>query len=878
VGVDGLALPTVPGPEVEIRDGAAIGLGLSLQGSGCSINAIAIDGFGNAPASSTDADILVNASAAGVTITSCVIGASATSFTDPGAAARSGGDHVRLIGGDNGIVQGCLIGFAVGTGISIGSGSNGWQVLGCEIRGNAIGQGARDGIGVASSGTLVARGNLVIDHDGCGIDTNPSTGSNTIENNTVMHCGRLGTSGTDTPGVRLGGPDNLLDRNRIFDNWGAGTMVNAAATNNRITRNSMSGNGTIAATGGGAASGQIGIDLLSGTDDVSRGTAPYVTLNDLNDADAGANGLLNFPVLESAVLANGSFTLTGWTRPGSTIELFVSDGDPSGFGEGATWVTSLVEGSASDLDASSSAYPATVNGLAQGTDVTNRFRFTMAAPPGVSSSTKLTATATVTGIGTSEFSGVVSVTTGVAVGGFAYSDLNHDAGRDPGENGTGAAIWMKLVPAGGTSARQVVPADPASGAYTFTFVNAAGYDIVLDDNPSAADVTPGYPSGWIGTQNPAGVRPGLTVGATDVSDQNLGLWHGGRIDGRVFRDDGASGGAANDGQAQGGETGIAAARVRLASGACSGGACDSTLTRGGGAYTLWLPFAATGGSVSVVEGNPAGWLSTGGSPGTTGGAYSRAADATTFNAASGLAWSGVDFGDVPPNTFVAGGAQSVAAGAVASYAHTFTAGSAGLVSFGVAQSPSPAIPGWDIQLFRDLDCNGVVDAGEPAIVAPLAVAPGQSVCLVARHQSPAGAPGGARETATLSASFTYTGASPPLGSLATLDDVTSVVAAGTGLVLTKSVDRASARPGDLLTYTITYANLGSQPVSGVVIHDATPAFTGFASAGCGSPGGGITGCSVSAPAAGASGPVSWTLAGALTPGASGSVSFVVRVQ
>ena len=246
-------------------------------------------------------------------------------------------------------------------------------------------------------------------------------------------------------------------------------------------------------------------------------------------------------------------------------------------------------------------------------------------------------------------------------------------------------------------------------------------------------------------------------------------------------------------------------------------------------------------------------------------------------AASGLAYGGVLFGDVPPNTFAAPAARNVTPGGATFYTHVFTAGSAGNVSLAAARNPSPAIPGWSMALYRDLNCNGAVDAGEPMLAAPVALGTGQAMCVIARHDAPAGAPPGATELATLTASFSYTGASPALNSSHALDDLTTVVASG--LAILKTVDRVTARPGDTLTYTIQYTNLGALPVSSIVINDATPAFTEFASANCGTLGAGLGGCGVSTqPAVGATGPVRWTLAGSLDPGATGSVTFVVRVQ
>ena len=78
--------------------------------------------------------------------------------------------------------------------------------------------------------------------------------------------------------------------------------------------------------------------------------------------------------------------------------------------------------------------------------------------------------------------------------------------------------------------------------------------------------------------------------------------------------------------------------------------------------------------------------------------------------------------------------------------------------------------------------------------------------------------------------------------------------------------------------TITYVNPGSVPLANIVIRDATPPWTTFDSASCAAVSGGITGCTLTQPAAGGTGALQWALAGALEPGASGTVTFRVRVQ
>jgi uncharacterized repeat protein (TIGR01451 family) len=193
------------------------------------------------------------------------------------------------------------------------------------------------------------------------------------------------------------------------------------------------------------------------------------------------------------------------------------------------------------------------------------------------------------------------------------------------------------------------------------------------------------------------------------------------------------------------------------------------------------------------------------------------------------------------------------------------------VSITAAETPVPPVPGWGLTLWQDLNCNGALDPGEPPLPASIALSAGQSVCVVAKHQAPMGAAAGARETATLTASFSYANASA-------LADVTTITLAN-GLVIAKSVDRATAPPGGYLVYTIAYSNPGTLPISNIVIRDATPPWTVFDSASCTATGLGLTGCSLTQqPAAGATGTVAWTLAGSLAPGGSGSVSFRVRVN
>lgn len=862
-GVGALALPAVNRPEVQIADAGGLALGLNLQATNLTVREIAIYGFGTAPNSATSANIRIGAGT-GALIEQNVIGTTASSFTDPGAT-RSGGDNVRVAGG-TGTIQNNLIGFSAGEGVTLGAAN--WQLLGNEIRGNGIGNPTLGGVNLASASATV-QGNLVAANQGAGIDMNGGTGSNTIVNNTIS---TNGAGNSVTPGVRVFGASSTIDRNISTANTGAGVMVTSAATSNVITRNSIFANG--------ASTSQIGIDLLAAANNQSTGTAPFVTTNDSADSDAGGNGLLNFPVITSASIDSGNLVLNGFARPGAVIELFIADSDASNFGEGQTYLTTLIEGSGADTNSGTGTYTNPVNGLNQGTDTTNRFTFTIPTPGGVSTGTRLTATATLGGA-TSEFSGVATVITAQTISGTVYNDANRNSRIDPGETGTGLTLFVKLIdpalpPA--SPALAVATVTPATGAYTITGVSAGIYTLILDDNATLTDTTPTLPANWTALEGSGGRRPSVAVAAVPVSGQDFGLNQGKPVVGKVFVDTGTGAGIANNGVQDGTEAGLANITVRLTD--ATGATTYSTATTdGNGNFALAYPTTLTTGTqLKIVEQNATGYVSTGAVVGDTGGAYVRATDAITFTLTANSSYSNVAFGDVPATTLNTDGAQSALPGATLYYPHTFTAGTAGTVTFSAGIAPSPAIPGWSPVLYRDTNANGSYDAGEPQITAPIAVTAGQSFAVLVKEFVPLNAPLGAQDQVTLTANFTFANA-PTITVTLTRRDITTVCQPQTGdLLLTKSVDKASALPGETLTYTITYTNRGTSPLTTLSIHDATPAFSTFTTASNSALPASLTGVTLTAPSVGATGAIRWNFTGPLAPGGTGTVNFTVTID
>jgi uncharacterized repeat protein (TIGR01451 family) len=461
------------------------------------------------------------------------------------------------------------------------------------------------------------------------------------------------------------------------------------------------------------------------------------------------------------------------------------------------------------------------------------------------------------------------------VAGNVYSDANHNAFMDSSETGTGQTLYAKLIQMSyPTRALQVATVNTTTGAYNFTNVASDSYSVLIDNNSTNTDVTVTTPTAWIPTEVPTMIRA-LTVATRDVPLQNFGLFNGSKLTGRVFRDNGAgSGSIANNVVRELNESALPGVPMRATNSAGTT-IYDATSTLDDGAYTLWIPASVGAAAVKVTEANSASFVSTGAAVGNTGGIYDRATDTIAFTNVVGTLYANVNFGDVPANQFDTDGRQSVLPGNVAFYPHRYTAGTAGVITFA---GSAPVTPGWSHTLFLDANCDGAINGADAPLAGGIPVVAAQNVCILARVFASETAAYNAQYPLALNATFAF--ANSALTDALTRNDLTVVGDPGeAGLLLTKSVDRTSALPGEVLIYTITYINHSNGPLTTIKIYDSTPAYTVFNTAACGTLATGLTGCTTTAvPAAGATGNIEWTLAGSLLPGATGTVTFQVTIQ
>lgn len=467
------------------------------------------------------------------------------------------------------------------------------------------------------------------------------------------------------------------------------------------------------------------------------------------------------------------------------------------------------------------------------------------------------------------------VSTGITITGRVFNDADHDTAFNNSDTGI-SAMTMVLYDVGGGTCSSV--SSGADGSYSFTSVADGNYQVIqasgeTTPTPGTCPPTAADAAGYLSVN---GNSRSYTVSGSDIKDVLFADFAGSRVDGTVFKDDGSGAGTANNGVQDGSETGLAS-RVLKATDNTGATTYDTSNSAGDGSYQLWIPSGA--GIVKIVETNNSADDSVGANVGTTAGSYDRATDTTTYTTVAGTIYTGVNFADVPNNVLFTDGQQTVTSGSVAFYPHRFIANTAGSVTLSVSNSSTPSITEWNAILYQDTNCNSSIDAGENVITAAITMTAGQTLCLVVKENIPSNAPLGGQNQVQLSASFSYSNATPALVNNYSRNDITLVgTPADAGLILSKVVDKNTASPGEIITYTITYRNNGSGNISSLVINDATPTYTTYQTANCGPLPSGLTLCSITDPGVGVYGNVKWTFTGSLAPGGEGTVSYQVQVD
>jgi uncharacterized repeat protein (TIGR01451 family) len=749
-----------------------------------------------------------------------------------------------------------------------------------------------DGISIQSPATVTA--NLFRDmqgaYDASGGSYLEVLGLTTASNNTFI--------GAQRSAVRLltNSVNSLITKNIMTGSVnGSGVeaiAANATAANGTLKQNSIYANHT------------IGIDLGSNG----------VSLNDANDADTGVNNLLNFPQFKYVAISDTGFMLEGCAPAGSTVELFKADVSPSstsGVAVGANKVGKLQDYGEGEVYLESFTMPATGTACSLSNDIDGnnssgmlRFSYPISTYPNLSVGDYVTATATLAGSGTSEFSPATQITKladvwismavdkpQISVGdtvSFAIS-----VGNDGPSDVHNIDITLTL-PEGLEFVSSNVPTTYHDGKVTgrvgvIVGVNSAGFEIIARATRRGEYTLP--------AEVTAVVEPdidSLPSVSLNVDDLNDGIADddeatvtlkvlGTAVSGRVFNDQDANG-------IDNSEAGIADVTVVLQDKAAN--TCRSVRTKGDGSYRF---NGVSAGDYTLYEAATADVPSPSVCPPT-------AADPTHYlsSTANSLNLSVAEtdvvnqnFGDVASPSFTLDNSQVTQPNTTVTHPHIFRTEVDGNVTLSlVDENLDPSDLLWQSQLLRDTNCDSKLDKGDTVINGAISLNAGDKLCVLTKVLTPANASSGATQTLSIQSEFTYgDGSIITQTTKQTRTDITKVNAPSSDTVVngagkldlkksvwnvTRNQSGETALPGETLRYTIQYENIGDGVLDELVVHDALPNFTDLVA---GSPACVQTPVELSACTPQLTGnALDWSYVGKLSAGSNGTVSYEVTVQ
>lgn len=126
--------------------------------------------------------------------------------------------------------------------------------------------------------------------------------------------------------------------------------------------------------------------------------------------------------------------------------------------------------------------------------------------------------------------------------------------------------------------------------------------------------------------------------------------------------------------------------------------------------------------------------------------------------------------------------------------------------------------GWSVQLYRDLDGDGVPGAGDAPVTGPLPLERGGTAALLLVVDVPADAPDDPAVAVTVTAASGMDAAVT-----ASVRDDIAVHRPLPAVTMGKSVDRAQATSGDTLVYTLSFTNRGDAVAPAASLADPLPA-------------------------------------------------------
>lgn len=459
------------------------------------------------------------------------------------------------------------------------------------------------------------------------------------------------------------------------------------------------------------------------------------------------------------------------------------------------------------------------------------------------------------------------------ISGQIYHDDDPANGSiDTGEHWQdGVPLWVHVTQASALIASQKI--HPGSGDFSFSGLPLGTYNFVIAAHAGATEAS--FPEGW------EAVAPATGTYLRELISASVDMIYFGLqrvnilISGRVFDDNGFGGGIANDGILNGSEVLRVGAVVELRQ---SGNdtVITSVHTDSDGNYNIHIPPNWLSQSLDLRLAEEAGQIIIGISPGNSGGDFDSSNDHLSFTPML-TNISALDIAFVSVSRFLPNIELVTGPGQSSLIPHTFITGTAGTLDISYSSAAGSLPVGWNALLFEDNDCDGALSETESTIHSTVNLAAEVQYCVILKTFVAPNAKEGQQALWTIIANFDL---NDNISEILEVHDLITTTERYQGILqLIKEVDKSTALPGETLLYTIHYKNIGTEPLSNLIIYDRTPAFTLFMSSDCASELGlGLSACSENLPAIGTAGNLSWSFINSLSSGATGQLNFQVEIE
>jgi uncharacterized repeat protein (TIGR01451 family) len=455
---------------------------------------------------------------------------------------------------------------------------------------------------------------------------------------------------------------------------------------------------------------------------------------------------------------------------------------------------------------------------------------------------------------------IATLINGFAITGVAFNDSNTNAFYDPGLDPLLTSTYLPSLT--GT--------DDLGNAITRTATASSGVGVnYIFDNLPVGNYT-------VSGVNRSGLTPGevfttpatlaVSVTSSSVAGRWFGYFQGRKLTGTVFQDDGRNStngtniANANNALQDAGEFGTQNITVSVNGTLSTGGTVVSTQAKTDlqGIYTLWVPSTwAANVAVTHTSSVPTGTNQSGASIVLASGFDAASARSIALTGQiNGSVYSGLNFGLVPRNVLQPDQFGSTSSPGTVRYLHLFRPGTLGLATLATSSSG-----GFRSIFYLDTNCDGVIDVAEHASPMtgttitvdqnwPREPSGGLRACgLEVEVLAPAGKAPTVVDVTTITGAMVWTN-NATVTDTARVIDTTKLTGIAGNLQLYKGVRNVTqdtaggvttptyktsvgGKPGvagtigEELEYCISYKNVGTTPVSSMVVTDPIPFFTNF---------------------------------------------------